>query len=124
MVQQKSPCHIRRQGDFCLPQLGEVQRDDRSCRLVDESVPQSQHRSFRAAGDVQLGENVADVGFDRGWTNHQLFGDLRVAQSFDEQGQHITFANAWVASGESVARPAYAARMVLATSSADTFLSK
>jgi hypothetical protein len=32
------------------------------------------------------------MGFDRGWTDGQPAGDLRVVQPFDHQSQNFTFA--------------------------------
>ena len=41
------------------------------------------------AGDLQLGKNIADMGFHRGDGDHQGFGDLLVALTLHNQVQHF-----------------------------------
>ena len=61
-------------------------------RLFDDVVAYSQRRGFRAARDVQLAEDVADMRFDGRRADYELFGDLGVIQTFNHQGQHGALA--------------------------------
>jgi len=67
--------------------------------LVDEVLAHSQRGGFCATGDIQLAEDVADVGFDRRRADDQLCGDLGVVQTFDHQGQHLALALRQVVAG-------------------------
>jgi hypothetical protein len=101
-------------------------------------VPQSQDHGFGAAGYPQFGQDVADMRFDRGWADGQPSGDLHIVQSLDHQVENFTLAlgqvqaGGWLAvsprlcaaSGESVARPAWAARMACTRSSAESTFSR
>ncbi len=101
-------------------------------------MTQRQGHGFSAAGDPQLGENVADMRFDRGRAEDQPPGDLGMVQALDHQGENFTLvlgqvqAGGWLAvstrlcaaSGESMARPAWAARMAHTRSSAETTFSR
>ena len=60
--------------------------------LGDEPVAYGQRHGFRAAGDAQFGEDVADVGFDGRRADDQPLGDLGVVQTFDHQRQYGTLA--------------------------------
>ncbi len=62
-------------------------------------VAQRECDRLRAAGNAQFGQDVADMGFDRGWTDCQSPGDLRIVQPFDHQGQHFTLALRQVETG-------------------------
>ena len=57
-------------------------------RLANEVVADGQGYSFRAAGHVQLAEDVADVGFDGRRADAQFLGDFGVIQPFNHQGQY------------------------------------
>ena len=105
-----------------------------------DAVLQSQGHGFGAAGHSQFGRDVADVGFDGGGADDQPPGDLSIVQALDHQGENFTLAlgqvqagaSGWLvvstrlcaASGESVARPAWAARMARTRSSAETSFSR
>lgn len=104
----------------------------------DDAVLQSQGHGFGAAGHPQFGQDVADVGFDGGGAEDQPPGDLGIVQALDHQGKNFTLAlgqvqaGGWLAvstrlcaaSGESVARPAWASRMACTRSSAETTFSR
>ena len=65
----------------------------------EQPVAQRQGDSFRAAGDAQLGQDVADVRFDGGGPDGQPCGDLGVVQPLDHQGQHDPLAPGQVEDG-------------------------
>ena len=46
-------------------------------------VSQGESYRFGAAGNPQLGQDAADMRFDRGWTNSKPSGDLRIVQPLD-----------------------------------------
>src|SRR3990170_236526 len=72
-------------------------RDSRGS--VDQSLAQRQGDGFRAAGNTQLGKDVADMGLDGGGADGQPRGDLRVVQPLDHQGQHYALALRQVEAG-------------------------
>lgn len=91
MVPLALPGDIGQLGSLCLCHLGDKSVELRRFnerRLADEVVAYSQRRGFRAARDVQLTEDVADMRFDGGWADDEFFGDLGVVQTFDHQSQH------------------------------------
>ncbi len=47
--------------------------------LGDQFVLQGQGHGLDAAGDVQFGENIADVGLDSGTADYQTLGDFGVS---------------------------------------------
>ena len=54
-------------------------------------MPQSQSNGFGAAGNPQLGKDVTDVGFNRGWADRKPASDLGIIQAFHHQGEHFPF---------------------------------
>lgn len=95
IVQLALSSDIGQLGGLLLCHLGDKLAELRQFnerRLVDDVVAYSQRRGFRAARDVQLAEDVADMRFDGGWADDEFFSDLGVVQTFDHQGQHGTLA--------------------------------
>ena len=83
--------HIALSGDMELPQLGDERWRGRGRepvwllrakgRSVDDVMANRQGHGFRAAGDVELGQNVADVGLDGRGADTQFGGDLAVVET-------------------------------------------
>lgn len=57
----------------------QVRKED----LGDDMVAQREGDSFRSAGYTQFGQNVTDVGFDRGGTDSESSGNLRIVEPLD-----------------------------------------
>jgi hypothetical protein len=62
--------------------LGDKRR--RHLLLLNQAVTYGDGCHFCAAGDVKLGQDVTDVGFNSGGTDNQFLGNFAVIQTGDQ----------------------------------------
>lgn len=68
-------------GEGCLRQLGEVLMNvgrSKSCGLFDEPMANGKSDGFGAAGHLQFGQDVTDMGFDSRGFDKQFGGNLGI----------------------------------------------
>jgi hypothetical protein len=84
LVRTESIAETPDRGIGHLDELGVGQLGKRVEGLLDHAALDRKCHRLRAARDAQLGEDAADVRLDRRGADHQLFGDLGIAEPFDQ----------------------------------------
>src|SRR3954463_2900448 len=63
-------------------------------RLLHEPAAVGEDDGLNAVAQAQLGEDVVDVGLDRGVAEDEALGDLGVAETVGDQRKNLEFARA------------------------------
>src|SRR3954452_11323562 len=58
---------------------------------LNQAVVEREDDGGGPVADVELCEDVAEVGLDRALAEHQLGGDLGVAEPRSDEGEHLAF---------------------------------
>ena len=66
---------------------------------LDQAVVERENDGGGPVAEVELGEDVADVGLDGALAEYEVAGDLGVAQTSTDQREHLTLA--WVSTSSS-----------------------